>query len=142
MTHGHADPALAFRFDTPDGAVVFSGDTRVNDDLIALARKADILVHQVADLGYLGRQGLTGPALERMSALHTDVTEVGGVAERAEVRELILNHYLPAETDAITEAEWAERAGRSFSGRTIAGHDGLRRTLSREGPDDRTREDP
>ena len=138
VTHGHAHPALAFRFDTPDGAVVFSGDTRVNDDLIALARNADILVHQVADLGYLERQGLTGPALERMSALHTDVTEVGGVAERAQVRELILNHYLPAETDAITETEWAERAGRTFSGSTIAGRDGLRRTLTRERPDDHT----
>ncbi len=95
-------------------------------------RKADILVHQVADLGYLERQGLTGSELERMSGLHTDVTEVGGVAERAQVRELILNHYLPAETDAITETEWAERAGASFSGRTIAGCDGLRRTLTRD----------
>ena len=111
VTHGHAHPALAYRFDTPDGAIVFSGDTTVNEDLIALARDADILVHQVADLGYLERQGLTGPALQRMSALHTDVTEVGTVAERAGVRELILSHYLPAEPDAITDAEWAERAG-------------------------------
>lgn len=111
--------------------MVFSGDTRVNDDLIALAWRADVLVHQVADLGYLERQGLTGLALERMSDLHTDATAVGGVAERAQVRELILNHYLPAETDAITEAEWAERAGEGFSGRTIAGHDGLRRTVTR-----------
>ena len=140
VTHGHAHPALAFRFDTPDGAVVFSGDTRVNDDLIALARKADILVHQVADLGYLERQGLTGSELERMSGLHTDVTEVGGVAERAQVRELILNHYLPAETDAITETEWAERAGASFSGRTIAGYDGLRRALTRDRGHDGTGE--
>jgi ribonuclease BN (tRNA processing enzyme) len=32
---------------------VFSGDTTANDDLIALAWGADILVHQVADLGWL-----------------------------------------------------------------------------------------
>ena len=121
MTHGRAVPALAYRFDTADGSVVFSGDTTVNDDLIALAQGADILVHQVADLGYLERHGTTGAALERMAALHTDVTEVGGVAERARVRELILSHYLPAEPDAITDAEWAERAGQGFSGRTTAG---------------------
>ena len=92
---------------------MFSGDTTVNDDLIALAQGADILVHQVADLGYLERHGITGAALDRMAALHTDVTEVGGVAERAGVRELILSHYLPAEPDAITDAEWARarRAG-------------------------------
>ena len=129
VTHGHAHPAVAYRFDTGDGSVVFSGDTTVNDDLTALARGADVLVHQVADLGYLERHGVTGAALQRMSALHTDVTEVGGVAERAGVRELILNHYLPADPGAITESEWASRAGEGFSGTTIAGRDGLRRTI-------------
>ena len=131
VTHGRAIPALGYRFDTADGSVVFSGDTTVNDDLIALAQGADILVHQVADLGYLERHGFTVAALERMAALHTDVTEVGGVAERAGVRELILSHYLPAEPDVITDAEWAERARQGFSGRTTAGTDGLRRTLPR-----------
>ncbi len=117
------------RFDTADGSVVFSGDTCVNDDLIALAQGADILVHHVADLGYLERHGFTGADLDRMAALHTDVTEVGGVAERARARELILSHYLPAEPGAITAAEWAERAGKGFSGKTTAGHDGLRIAL-------------
>ena len=130
VTHGRAHPALAYRLDTPDGAIVFSGDTTVNSDLIALARNADILVHQVADLDYLEQHGLTGPGLERMCALQTDVTEVGGVAERAQVRELILNHYLPAEPNAISDASWAERAGRGFQGETTAGTDGLRRRLS------------
>ena len=131
VTHGHAHPAFAYRFDTPDGSVVFSGDTTVNENLIALARDADVLVHQVADVDFLERHGLTGAALQRMAALHTDVTEVGGVAERAGVHELILNHYLPAEPDAIAESEWAERAGRSFRGTTIAGSDGLRRMVRR-----------
>ena len=131
VTHGHAVPALGYRFDTADGSVVFSGDTTVNDDLIALAQRADVLVHQVADLSYLKRHGTTGAELPRMAGLHTDVTEVGGVAERARVRELILSHYLPADPDAITEAEWAERAGQGFGGITTAGRDGLRRTLPR-----------
>ena len=131
VTHGHATPALAYRFDTPDGSVVFSGDTTVNDDLIRLAQGADILVHQVADLGYLKQHGLSGVALERMAGLHTDVTEVGGVAERAGVSELILNHYLPAGLEAITDEQWASRAGVGFRGTTTAGRDGLRRTLPR-----------
>ena len=130
VTHGRAVPALAYRFDTADGAVVFSGDTTVNEDLIALAHGADILLHSVADLGYLERDGITGAALERMAALHTDVSMVGSVAERAGVGELILTHYLPAEPDAIPATEWAERAGHGFSGKTTAGSDGLRRTLA------------
>jgi len=131
VTHGRAVPALAYRFDTADGSIVFSGDTTVNDDLIALAREADILVHQVADLGYLERHGTDSAELARMAALHTDVTEVGGVAERARARELILSHYLPADPEAITEADWAKRAGQGFGGKTTAGRDGLRRTLPR-----------
>jgi ribonuclease BN (tRNA processing enzyme) len=131
VTHGRATPALAYRFDTPDGAVVFSGDTTVNQDLIALAREADVLVHQVADLDHLKREGLSGQALERAAALHTDVAEVGGVAERARVGELILNHYLPAEPDVISEVQWQTRAAQGFNGRTTAGTDGLRRLLSR-----------
>ena len=58
VTHGHATPALAYRFDTADGSVVFSGDITVNPDLIALAHDADILVHCVADLKY---SKTTGP---------------------------------------------------------------------------------
>jgi ribonuclease BN (tRNA processing enzyme) len=131
VTHGRAVPALGYRVDTADGSVVFSGDTTVNDDLIALATGADILVHQVADLGYLGRHGTDAAELARMAALHTDVTQVGGVAERAGARELILTHYLPADPAAISEAEWARRAAQGFTGTTTAGRDGLRRTLSR-----------
>jgi ribonuclease BN (tRNA processing enzyme) len=133
VTHGRAVPALGYRFDTADGSVVFSGDTTVNDDLIALARGADVLVHQVADLGYLGRHGTDAAELERMRALHTDVTEVGRVAERAGVGELILTHYLPADPAAISEKEWQQRARQGFSGTTTAGRDGLRRALSRSG---------
>ncbi len=131
VTHGHAIPAFAYRFDTAGGSVVFSGDTTVNEDLIELATGADILVHHVADLSYLASHGFAGTALDRMAGLHTDVTQVGGVAERAGVGELILTHYLPAEPAEITDADWAGRASAGFSGITTAGHDGLRRTLPR-----------
>ena len=129
VPHGRAVPALAFRFDTAVGSVVFSGDTAVNENLIALAHEADIMVHQVVDLAYLQRQGAGSAEIARMAASLTDVTQVGNVAERARVGELILTHYLPAEPDAISEAEWAERAGRGYSGTTTAGTDGLRRAM-------------
>jgi ribonuclease BN (tRNA processing enzyme) len=130
VTHGHAVPAFAYRFDTADGSVVFSGDTTVNDDLIALGSGADILIHSVADLDYLERHGLTGDALARMAALHTDVNDVGTVAQRAGVKELILNHYIPAEPHAISNERWTERASRGFTGTTTAGTDGLTRRLT------------
>jgi len=129
VTHGHAIPALAYRFDTADGSVVFSGDTTVNQNLIALAQGADILVHQVADLDYLRRHGMDDAEVAQMATLHTDVSQVGSVAQQAGARELILNHYLPADPQAITTDEWERRGAHGFGGKTTAGHDGLRRTL-------------
>jgi ribonuclease BN (tRNA processing enzyme) len=40
-------PSFAFRFDTDDGAVVFSGDTVPSQNLIRMAKGANILVHEV-----------------------------------------------------------------------------------------------
>jgi ribonuclease BN (tRNA processing enzyme) len=74
VTHGRVMPAFAYRFDTADGSVVFSGDTTVNDDLIALAEGADILVHCVADLGYLEQHGFTGAALDRTTTFRRNRT--------------------------------------------------------------------
>ena len=133
VDHGRAVPALGYRFDTADGSVVFSGDTTVNENLIMLARGADILVHQVTDLDYLRRHGAGEPEMARMIASLTDVTQVGSVAERAGVRELILTHYLPADPRAITDEEWVRRAGPGYTGRTTAGRDGLRRVLGLSG---------
>ena len=112
VTHGHAIPALAYRFDTADGSVVFSGDTTVNGDLIALAQGADILVPHVADLGYLKRQRLAGAALDRMAGLHTDVTEVGAVAERAGRASSSSATTLPAEPSAVSKRTGSSGPGR------------------------------
>jgi ribonuclease BN (tRNA processing enzyme) len=92
-------------------------------------------IDEVADLGYLERHGLADDALQRMAALHTGVTEAGAVAERAEVREPILNHCLPAGPDAISPAAWERRAGYGFSGKPTEGRDGLRLTLAACGHD-------
>ncbi|MDO0929913.1 MBL fold metallo-hydrolase [Streptomyces sp. TG1A-8] len=42
VPHGNMSPSYAYRFDTADGSVVFSGDTSRSDDLIALARGCDL----------------------------------------------------------------------------------------------------
>ena len=47
VEHAPVWPAFAFRFDTDDGSIVFSGDTARSENLIKLAKGADILVHEV-----------------------------------------------------------------------------------------------
>jgi len=46
VRHPPVVPAFGYRFDTPDRAIVISGDTAPSDNLIALAKGADILVHE------------------------------------------------------------------------------------------------
>ena len=42
----HSVPALAFRLDGEDGVVVYSGDTEPSQRVAALARDADLLMHE------------------------------------------------------------------------------------------------
>ena len=78
---------------------------------------------------------MAGDALQRMAALHTGVTEVGDVAERAEVREPILNHCLPAGPDAISAGRVGAACRTRLQQEPTAGRDGLRLTLAACGHD-------
>ncbi len=122
--HYHV-PDIAYRFDTPDRSFVFSGDTRPSDHLIALARGADVLVHEVIMLSALGSIGNDGNARNIMDHLvnsHADVGEVGRVAAAAGVRTLVLSHLVPASPD-VTDAMWIAPVRRHFHGRIIVGRD-------------------
>jgi ribonuclease Z len=46
VRHEPVKDAVAYRIDTPDAAVVVSGDTRVGAEIEDLARGADLLVHE------------------------------------------------------------------------------------------------
>ena len=129
VAHGHAHPALAYRFDTADGSVVFSGDTRVHGNLVNLAQNADVLVHEVIDLEFLRQHGTGEDGIATMKRLHTDVTEIGAVANRAGVKSVVLNHFIPAAANTVSAASWIERASVGFTGIVIAGVDGLRVAL-------------
>lgn len=122
VDHRPCFPAFGFRFDTPNGAVVFSGDTRPNDNLIRLARRADILVHDVVSRQALERMLPEPAARARLDAIvgyHTMVEEVGRIASAAGVKTLVLSPVLPPNaTDDDFRA-----AGLGFAGLVILGRD-------------------
>jgi ribonuclease BN (tRNA processing enzyme) len=114
--------ALAYRFDCPDRSIVFSGDTRRSPSLIALARGADVLVHEALYLP--AAPGAPGSALRKhVVDSHTPVEEVGRLAEEAAVKTLVLSHFVPAETPPVTDEEWLAGARMHFSGRIVVGRD-------------------
>lgn len=125
VRHAPMAPAYAFRFDTAAGAVVFSGDTGVCDNVVTLATGADVLVHEVIDEQWIERtHGHRSTPRARASyahhtSAHTAIPDVGEIAEKSGVRTLVLNHLVPGETD---RPRWHE-AARHFTGRLIVGED-------------------
>lgn len=95
--------AYAYRFDIArDGtSVVFAGDTAPTDTVVALAQDADTLVHEAMSLtgvDILGRfvDPKEFPALrQHLLESHTTTTDVVAIAKRANVRRLVITHYVP-----------------------------------------------
>ena len=129
VQHPPVFPALAYRFDTPHGSVVFSGDTTPCDNVVRLAQGADILVHEVVDIeAILGRISLLSNfevVRAQFARAHTQVHEVAHVAARAGVSTLVLSHLVPGE-GSHTPEEWEAlaRAGApEFTGEIVCGVD-------------------
>lgn len=117
--HFHPDPAggqrgddksFAFRFQTPDRVIVFSGDTGRCPAMTELARGADILFHEVVDLPSIEQllQRELPPVLaqglyQHMVQDHTTAEDVGRMARDAGVKEVVLTHLIPGreEPDSI-----------------------------------------
>lgn len=69
------------------------------------------------------------PNAERLKASilshHTPAEDVGRIAAAAQVKTLVLNHFVPGDDPALTAQIWAEAVARTFNGRIVVGHDGL-----------------
>lgn len=85
-----------------DQKLAFSADTIVWPPLIAAARGADCLVHEVFILREMPLiEGVRSRATrDAVASYHTLSTEVGRVAAEAGVGCLVLNHFVPVRFDA------------------------------------------
>ncbi len=131
VPHGVCFPSYAYRFDTPQGSVVFSGDTAPTPNLIALARGADILVHEAVDLVYFKSRGYSPTFLSHIESSHTDIALVAGIAQQAGVKTLIVSHLGPADPRVVSDARWKElavagAAKSGYSGQIFIGKENAR----------------
>jgi ribonuclease BN (tRNA processing enzyme) len=119
-------PAFAYRFDCPDRSTVFSGDTRPSQNLVELARGADIPVHEVIDLhaidAVVKNEAQATRLRKHLLAAHTPMSEVGRIATEAGVKTLVLNHFVPG-TPPIPDKAWDDAVKPHFKGRVVVSHD-------------------
>lgn len=128
--HPPIKESYAFRFKMGDKVIVFSGDTAYLPALANFALHADILVHEV----------MYGPAVDALAkrraknathlkesilSHHTLAEDVGRIANQAQVKTLVLNHFVPADDQSITDQIWIDAVRTHFPGNVIVGKDML-----------------
>ena len=127
VQHPPVTPAFAYRFDTTDRSIVISGDTAYSDAVVALAKGADVLVHEAMYLPAIERLaqriGNGARLLEHLKAAHTNTEDVGRIAAAAGVKLLVLSHLVPGDDPAITDEMWSAGPRQHYRGRIIVGRD-------------------
>ena len=108
VKHGAPNVALRVEFDSPSerGVVVYSSDTSPCPALLALARGADVLIHEATFLH--------GEAARAAADGHTTGYQAGEVAKQAGVKRLILCHFVASLHDRVEELR--REARQSFTG--------------------------
>jgi ribonuclease Z len=97
--------SLAYRVDSPYGSVAISGDTAPSQNVIELAKGADLLIHEctVPDFGmtqggkFSSRSGVRRVESDTSKPRtgHTSPSELGKVAQQAGVKKLVATHLAP-----------------------------------------------
>jgi ribonuclease BN (tRNA processing enzyme) len=128
VDHPPVVPSFGYRFDCPDRSIVISGDTRPSENLVELAKGADILVHDAlypgAAIDRLVANVTNAPRLKQsILSHHTTAEDAGRIAQAAGVKILVLSHLIPAEDPQVTEQMWIEAATAHFTGRVVVGTD-------------------
>ncbi|MEP7246777.1 MAG: MBL fold metallo-hydrolase [Gammaproteobacteria bacterium] len=127
--------SFAFRFQTPDRVVVFSGDTGAcGDVLVKFAAGADILVHEIIDLPAIeaalaarsrGAKRLPGQdeaLMRHMTTEHTVAEEIGRVANAAGVKMVVLSHLVTG-TLPVDDNRYVEGVKKLYSGPVVVARD-------------------
>lgn len=106
----HGDiPALAWRIATENCAITFSGDMNASsDNLISLAKDSDILI---------ANNAIPESANTFAKQLHMTPSQIGKIASNANVKHLILTHFMKRTVDR--KSETVELIQKNYSGNII-----------------------
>jgi ribonuclease Z len=116
VTHGLVKPAYGYRVDYAGRSVALSGDTSPSDNLVAVCKGVDVLIHEAIDVDVLRRLFPDKTRLDAIVARHTTPEQAADIFKRVSPRLAVFSHS-PG-TAAI-----AEQTKRSYTGRVEMGED-------------------
>lgn len=119
-------PAFAWRFEADGRSAVVAAMGWAPEALVAFARGADLLVHEAAyvptpELAAQAKLDVDPDRLAREARLTTSIDAVGGIAQRAGVRTLVLVRLRPPPVYAL---QLTSRIDDTFAGRIVVADDG------------------
>lgn len=121
VEHGNVHEAVGYRVEHAGHAVAISGDCSYSPGVVALARGADLLVHEVVTPTLL--QARIGAAAAPIIAYHATPEEVARVAREAGVPKLVLTHLVPAPHTPEERALITDSVAQHFAGEVVLGDD-------------------
>ena len=127
VRHPPIKESYAYRFDAHDRSIVISGDTAYAPELAEFAKNADVLIHEVMYLPAIEKLLRQLPNAKRLRehlmASHTLPEDVGKIATQANIKTLVLSHFVPGDDPSITDEQWVSGVRTHFKGRIIVGKD-------------------
>ena len=87
--------AVGYRIETPDGVVAISGDTKVCDEVAALAAGADVVVYEAMRTDLINQRP---PRFRYITEYHADTRLIGKQMADLGIPKLMLTHLIPAPT--------------------------------------------
>lgn len=125
--------SYSYRFETPYGSIVFTGDTGPSSAVETLAKGVDVLISEVEDLDAIESRRDTNSAnadvmAEHLRKEHLPIKAVGEMASKAQARAVILYHFVGGDDGA----RFAAGVRQYYSGPVFAGEDLARYCLGSE----------
>lgn len=137
--------SYSYRIQTPDGVVIFTGDTGPSDAVAKLASGADVLVSEVEEsseelskfIDQMAAQNHWTPARKQLFADHMEkehltVDSLGELAAKAQVHSVLFYHYDPQ--DKADQQARVAAMKKYFQGPVLAPMDLDRFCLSKDAP--------
>jgi len=115
----HVEPyleCLAFRLDAPDGSLCYTGDSGASDDVVALAKGCDVLIH----MNHYFSGTAPSPAYRAACGNHRDNALT---AKKAGVKTLVLTHLLAQVDQPRVREQIVQEIRQDFDGRVVWGED-------------------
>ncbi|WP_024950918.1 MBL fold metallo-hydrolase [Cobetia crustatorum] len=122
--------AFAYKFEVGGKVIVMTGDMNYYPPFEKFAKDADVLVSEVVNVpaveALAERLGGGDKFAHAIISHHITGQDVGRMASAANVKKVVLTHFVPANDPSLTDTVWRDSVKQNYDGPVVVGHDGMK----------------